>query len=525
MGGHLGQGPPTGGQILEEVDGLQEGTRRGASLQGNGLEQGAQPAFKAEGQRVNVLPDKGGFITAGARDEVSRRPGEGGAVEQAERRRLDVAQGRGWRHRPVGDQLEHPSGLDQIRGEGGAVGVDLLLSRRFGGIPIVLDRMHDATQQMIVDPLVAVVDEAEEVDRHHAGFEILEPGGGIVAHQRGIVGDGLRRDGQEGEQPRGQGGERLEGGRTVAFLPQGAVTEGLGGAPEQGQAIAAIRDGQEVRQGRAVCGAEVGLKQGGQPLFFCGERFADDGFLEGRVSREDALLGGTVLEDHAQEILGFGANAGGLEGHLDGLHAIGRAGAPIAKAFQDERALGEKRVLAHEAQVVRSYAQVELGVNELEIVADRIKGHGEKALLGLEIAQLEHEEGLHRRIGEGLHQRQLHRHQREVLDALLGGEDRAVVEGGHIASFEQMEPFGSHGWWCRHRRPPSWPSTLGILGAGDTGHPMAAVSDANDKVAEKPFGHGGPHPDALLFDRGNKGVRTKSVVPRVIQEGAIEPAT
>ena len=73
--------------------------------------------------------------------------------------------------------------------------------------------------------------------------------------------------------------------------------------------------------------------------------------------------------------------------------------------------------------------------------------------------------------------------------------------------------------------PPSWPSTLGILGAGDTGHPMAAVSDANDKVAEKPFGHGGPHPDALLFDRGNKGVRTKSVVPRVIQEGAIEPAT
>ena len=85
-GGHLGQGPPTGGQILEEVDGLQEWTRGGAGIQRDGLEQGAQPAFKAERQRVNVLPDKGGFVTAGARDEVGRCPGEGSAVQQAERR-------------------------------------------------------------------------------------------------------------------------------------------------------------------------------------------------------------------------------------------------------------------------------------------------------------------------------------------------------------------------------------------------------------------------------------------------------
>ena len=237
-----------------------------------------------------------------------------------------MTQGCGRRQRSVGDQLEHAAGLNQIRGEGGAVGIDLLLGRRFGGIPIVLDRMHDATQQMIVDPLVAVVDEAEEVDRHHAGFEILEPGGGIVADEGGIVADGLRRDGQEGEQPRGQSGKRQEARCAVAFLPEGAMTEGFGGAAEQREAIAALRDGQEVREGRAVCGAEVGLKQGGQPLFFRRERFADNGFLEGRVARQDALLGRTVLEDHAEKILGLGADAGGLEGHLEGLRPIRCAG-------------------------------------------------------------------------------------------------------------------------------------------------------------------------------------------------------
>ncbi len=228
------------------------------------------------------------------------------------------------------------------------------------------------------------------------------------------------------------------------------MTEGLGRAAEQGETIAAIGDGQKVREGRAVCGAEVGLKQGDQALLFGGEGFADDGFLEGGVAGEDALLGRTMLEDHAEEILGLRADAGGLEGHLDGLRPIRCAGAPIAKAFQDERALGEERVLAHDAQVVRSHAQVELGADELEVVADIGEGDGKKALFGLEIAELEDEEGLHRRIGEGLHQRQLHRHRREVFGSLLISQDRAVVERGHIGGIKQVEPFGSRGWWCRH---------------------------------------------------------------------------
>ena len=63
------------------------------------------------------------------------------------------------------------------------VGRDLIVGGRLGFIAIVFDSMHKATKEMVMEPLVAVMEKAEEIDIHHLRCEVMQTGRPIEADE------------------------------------------------------------------------------------------------------------------------------------------------------------------------------------------------------------------------------------------------------------------------------------------------------------------------------------------------------
>src|SRR4051794_1419556 len=85
--------------------------------------------------------------------------------------------------------------------------------------------------------------------------------------------------------------------------------------------------------------------------------------------------------------------------------------------------------------------------------------HREKALFGLEIPKLQHEEGLNGSVGEGLHECGFGGAQGEVIGALVVGKVWPVVECSDLDGIKQVQTFGAlgggFGCWAQGSSPRS----------------------------------------------------------------------
>src|SRR4051812_28721898 len=85
--------------------------------------------------------------------------------------------------------------------------------------------------------------------------------------------------------------------------------------------------------------------------------------------------------------------------------------------------------------------------------------HREKALFVLEVAKLQHEEGLNDAVREGLDVCSFGGGQGEVVGALLVGEAWTVVQGGNLGGIKQVQTFGAlgggFGCWAQGSSPRS----------------------------------------------------------------------
>jgi hypothetical protein len=251
--------------------------------------------------------------------------------------------------------------------------------------------------------MIAMLKKAHEIHIDHPGFEILEAGGGIKPHQGGIVANRLAREIQDRQDAGGEIIAAVEIGRASPLAPHLAPAEVFGRPPERGQAIAAIGALKEGLQGRLVIVGEVVAQERHEALLFGRNGFANNGFLEGGVGRQNNPLGGAVLEDDAHQILRFGTDPGGLERDLEEFRPFLVMGMAVALVGQDLVALQVDRARIGQAQLGGIDGSAKVLQNKQQIVLHGRQAQGEEPLFGFKIAELEDEEGVDeivRRTGE-----------------------------------------------------------------------------------------------------------------------------
>jgi hypothetical protein len=152
-----------------------------------------------------------------------------------------------------------------------------------------------------------------------------------------------------------------------------------------------------------------------------------------------------MLEQDAQQILRFRTDTGGLEHHLVSLLALLRMSMSIAHIVENDLSLLVECARIEQPQIIKSNRQAKVVDDEDQISEHIGQLQGEKALFGLEVAELEHEEGLDGAIGEGLQMRGFGRRQGEVVGTLLVGKVRTVVQGGDLGGIKQVQALGALG--------------------------------------------------------------------------------
>ena len=80
---------------------------------------------------------------------------------------------------------------------------DLLLRRDFGGVDDFAHLKDQGVNQIVVEFLVTVQNEAQQIQIHHAGRHLLQLLHGVVIHQCRVVGDTIVRDPQFGQEMMG----------------------------------------------------------------------------------------------------------------------------------------------------------------------------------------------------------------------------------------------------------------------------------------------------------------------------------
>src|SRR5687767_10722228 len=112
-----------------------------------------------------------------------------------------------------------------------------------------------------MEALVALVNKRQEIDVDQLRLQILEARGRVDADERGIILDGIGREGQVGQDALGQVVQGLEFGAALAFPTQFTASQILRGAAQEGEEIAAIPLGKERLQGGAFRVGQVGCQQ------------------------------------------------------------------------------------------------------------------------------------------------------------------------------------------------------------------------------------------------------------------------
>ena len=174
-----------------------------------------------------------------------------------------------------GEQLQDLPDFGQIGIALQALRGDLLLGRRFGVLDGLGDGVDKAGQQMIVALVIAMGDEAEQVEIDQPGVELPEAEDRIIADQRGIVFDAFIGNLQLRHDTFRQLIERAQLIATADFLAHFTQTEILGLVLEPRQRIQAIGISEQGIEGGAFVRCQVCLHQGDQPLLFLHQRLAD----------------------------------------------------------------------------------------------------------------------------------------------------------------------------------------------------------------------------------------------------------
>jgi hypothetical protein len=104
-------------------------------------------------------------------------------------------------------------------------------------------------------------------------------------------------------------------------------------------------------------------------MLFGGDGLADNGLLDGGIARQDDALGGTVLEQDAQQILGFGADARRQEDGLVRLCSLGRVGVSIAHMRENQLTLLLNRPWIEGPQIVGYCREAHMPQDENQIGA------------------------------------------------------------------------------------------------------------------------------------------------------------
>ena len=114
-----------------------------------------------------------------------------------------------------------------------------------GGLPGILvmptDMVQQALDQVVVQSLVAVLDEAQQVHVNHGFAQLPEPVDRVIIHQRRIIRDVFLRDVETRQQPLRHVVQRPHLLATLGFAPDFMVAEVLRVALEQGDGVQSLR--------------------------------------------------------------------------------------------------------------------------------------------------------------------------------------------------------------------------------------------------------------------------------------------
>jgi len=189
----------------------------------------------------------------------------------------------------------------------------------------------------------------------------------------------------------------------------------------------------------------VGLKQVDQPILFRRDGFVNNLLLEIGIARQHDPLVGQILEHDPQQILGFGADVGHFGGKQKSLVPIRRQRPSIARMLQDDLALLPNRIPMGMAEIIEQDIGNDVVNDEGQIRTHLGQVNRKEALGGLEIAELEHKEGLDRAVGPGPYKAGFGGREGEIERLLLSSKGGPIIERRDISSIEQVEPFGTLG--------------------------------------------------------------------------------
>jgi hypothetical protein len=102
---------------------------------------------------------------------------------------LDVPEGHLCRNTLICKELEDLPGLVQVVVALGARRIHTFFGHVLGGIHVLSDVMNQALDQMVMEPLIAVVDKTQQVQVHDPGVQPLQPEDRVIRHQGRIIFD------------------------------------------------------------------------------------------------------------------------------------------------------------------------------------------------------------------------------------------------------------------------------------------------------------------------------------------------
>ncbi len=374
-------------RCLQKMHGLQQGVECSWRGEINCQQNGPQMALELMGQGIDVVPVKGGFVEAGVRGDLVGDAVHLPTLQNRKSSGLDGLEGNVFPDAAVGEELQHlPCFLHVL------IALDLVRIHPVLGdaprlIDITPDVVDEAVEQIVVQPLIAVVDKAEQVDLNDLLLQLLQPEDGVVGHQRGVVLDALIGDVQVGQHPLGQVIQGADLLATLDFPFDFTEAEIFGLALEQRDLIQPLWIVHQTHKSLATRRFQMRAYDGNQPVLLMRHRLAD-GILQEAVSgRNDALLG-QVLHEFTKDIDRFAGDLGRLPGFgLQLLSFLGSAESILAE-FKDQTSLLVPCDL-RDLKLGKLEVRKILSLNVSGILFDLVEIKGEKQLLGFEVTQLQ----------------------------------------------------------------------------------------------------------------------------------------
>jgi hypothetical protein len=142
---------------LQKLDGCQERMVRDGRGKIDGQQDRPEMTLKLEGQRIDMVPLKGGFVEVASRGDVVSNHRQFLAFENPKGGGLHVLKRRLGSNTLIGKKFENMAGFAEVLVAFHPRGIHSLLGGRLRRVHVLPDVMNEALEEMIMDALIPVV--------------------------------------------------------------------------------------------------------------------------------------------------------------------------------------------------------------------------------------------------------------------------------------------------------------------------------------------------------------------------------